>query len=402
MPILSLPTTPACAASRFGLVSNTQSFHSPLSGSVQTLERPGARWQAFYKLPPLKRAQAAQWQSFLTQLRGGAGRFYGFDPDARTPRGSASMQLTSGSNQLRNSMGAGAVVGIIGSGGAAPTHWSFSGANGLTRQVTAIGSDSGYDYIEVRFSDTPSSNFAFVNFETATQISTNEGEAWSGAFSYKLSGGSTSNIIAVQQRFEQCKADGTQTAAQYVNVGTLDASWRRASATRTISDTTPDSVRIRNGFFLSLTPGSAIDLTVRLAQPQLERGSSASAYIPTSGVARSRDSGARIDGSASVGTTLNTWNWTPGSTNILRVGDYVAFETAFGRALHLLTADASSDATGRAALSIEPPLRTAPADNTALILSNAACVMALVDDSVKWESDAQGIVQIEFAAEERF
>jgi hypothetical protein len=402
MTILTLPTTPAFKASRFGLMSNTQSFRSPLSGTVQTIERPGARWQAFYQLPPLNRAQAAPWQSFLTQLRGGAGRFYAYDPDARQARGSAAVSLTSGSNQLRNSVGAGAVVGIIGSGGAAPANWSFSSANGLTRQITALGSESGYDYIEVRFSGTPTSNFAFLNFETTTQIATFEGEVWSGSFFYKLSAGSTNNIIAVQQRFEQCQSNGTQTSAQYASVGTVDATWRRAVATRTITDTTPDSVRIRNGLFLSLTVGSAIDITLRIAQPQLERGSSATAYIPTTGSARSRGSGARVDGNASMGTTIPSWNWQPNVANVLRAGDYIAFETSTGRSLHLLTADASSDANGRAVLSIEPPLRTPPTDNTALITSSAACVMALVDESVRWESDAQGIVKIEFAAEERF
>jgi len=83
MTILSLPGSPAFASSQFGLVSNTQTFISPLSGQSQSIERPGARWRADYTLPPMKRAQAAAWQALLLQLRGGAGRFYGYDPDAR-------------------------------------------------------------------------------------------------------------------------------------------------------------------------------------------------------------------------------------------------------------------------------------------------------------------------------
>jgi hypothetical protein len=35
------------------------------------------------------RATAAAWQAFTAQCRGMAGRFYGFDPDAKTPRGTA-------------------------------------------------------------------------------------------------------------------------------------------------------------------------------------------------------------------------------------------------------------------------------------------------------------------------
>ena len=89
MPTLTMPAAPGFRASRFGLIANTQTFRSPLDGTVQTLELTGARWQVNYELPPMTRAQAAAWIAFLTDLLGSAGRLYGFDPDARAPRGSA-------------------------------------------------------------------------------------------------------------------------------------------------------------------------------------------------------------------------------------------------------------------------------------------------------------------------
>ncbi len=88
MPTLTMPSKPGFRASRFGLIANTQTFRSPLDGTVQTLELTGARWRASYGLPPMNRAQAAAWTAFLTGLMGSAGRFFGFDPDARTPLGS--------------------------------------------------------------------------------------------------------------------------------------------------------------------------------------------------------------------------------------------------------------------------------------------------------------------------
>jgi len=88
MPTLTMPAAPGFAASTFGLIANTQTFRSPLDGTVQTIELPGARWRASYRLPPMKRPQAAAWQAFLAALKGQAGRFFGFDPDARQPRGS--------------------------------------------------------------------------------------------------------------------------------------------------------------------------------------------------------------------------------------------------------------------------------------------------------------------------
>ena len=90
MAILTLPSNPGFADTRFGLVSNTQSdLTSPIKQSSQLLELPGARWRAHYSLPPMSRAQAAVWCAFLVALRGRAGRFYGYDPDARSARGTA-------------------------------------------------------------------------------------------------------------------------------------------------------------------------------------------------------------------------------------------------------------------------------------------------------------------------
>jgi hypothetical protein len=87
---------------------------------------------------------------------------------------------------------------------------------------------------------------------------------------------------------------------------------------------------------------------------------------------------------------------------VLKAGDYVAYDTSLGRTLHLVTQDASSDALGKAVLSVEPPLRTAPEDGAMLIVQQASCVMALVEASVMWEVDAQGVYKLSFSAEERF
>ncbi len=87
MPTLTMPATPGFRSVRFGLRANTQSFTSPLNRSVQTIELPGALWFASFELPLMTRAQAAQWQAFLVDLMGASGRFFGFDPDGRTPHG---------------------------------------------------------------------------------------------------------------------------------------------------------------------------------------------------------------------------------------------------------------------------------------------------------------------------
>jgi hypothetical protein len=204
MPILSMPPSPAFARSRFRLLSNTQTFVSPLDRSVQTLELPGARWAAEFTLPPMKRAQAAAWLAFLAQCRGGAGRFYAGDPDGRAPRG------------------------------------------------------------------------------------------------------------------------------------------------------------------------------VATGAPQ-------------------------VDGASQVGTNLATKGWTASVAGILKAGDYVAFDAGAGRELHIVAADAASDNAGKAVLAIEPPIRASPANNAALFVAAAACVMRLADDGqAAWDVDQLGVFGITFAAIESF
>ena len=89
MATLIMPPSPAnFMAARFKLRANTQVHTSPLDKSVQTVELTGARWSAEYELHPMERAQAAAWTAFLADLQGSAGRFFGFDPMAKTPRGS--------------------------------------------------------------------------------------------------------------------------------------------------------------------------------------------------------------------------------------------------------------------------------------------------------------------------
>lgn len=54
----------------------------------------------------MTRAEAAPWTAFLSDLRGGAGRFFGFDPAAKTPRGSGGgdSPLVKGGGQTGNSL----------------------------------------------------------------------------------------------------------------------------------------------------------------------------------------------------------------------------------------------------------------------------------------------------------
>ena len=87
--LLTMPASPGFRSAVVEIADNTTVHGSPLTRDEQLLQRAGALWSAQYALPPMERADAAAWVSFLTKLQGRVGTFYAFDPSATSPRGSA-------------------------------------------------------------------------------------------------------------------------------------------------------------------------------------------------------------------------------------------------------------------------------------------------------------------------
>jgi len=67
-----------------------------------------------------------------------------------------------------------------------------------------------------------------------------------------------------------------------------------------------------------------------------------------------------INGASQSGTALVCDGATANVNNYLRAGDYISFNNE----LHMVVVDANSDASGNVTLSIAPPIRKTPADNT--------------------------------------
>lgn len=86
---INMPASAKFASVRFSLISNTQSFSSPLTGATQTLDLPGSKWRASFNLPVQvgREDLTGEWQAFLVRLRGQSGRFKAYDPAKRIPRG---------------------------------------------------------------------------------------------------------------------------------------------------------------------------------------------------------------------------------------------------------------------------------------------------------------------------
>lgn len=201
MTVQTMPSSPGFRDAIFGLESNSQAFFSIFTKAARTTEYPGARWRGQFTLPPMRAAQAAQWQAFLVKLRGQAGRFYAGDPDYAVagPRGTA-------------------------------------GGTGL------------------------------------------------------------------------------------------------------------------------------------------------------------------VNGANQTGTALVTDGWTASQAALFRTGDYIAFDTASGRELKMITQDVASNGSGQATLVFEPPIRNSPADNAAIIKSNPTCIMMLEDPSISWSTDFLRMYGITFNA----
>lgn len=123
-----------------------------------------------------------------------------------------------------------------------------------------------------------------------------------------------------------------------------------------------------------------------------------------------------VTGAGQTGHALHTDGWTAGAGQLL-TGDYIAFETPSGwRELHKLTADMPSTGTslygsggygeglygyGEAILSVVPAIRESPADNAAVTINTAACVMRLIDDEqAAWDIDTAIVYGLRFSAEE--
>jgi len=144
MTIQTFPTLTRMAAPRsieWRIEANTQTFTSPLSGSVQTLELPGARWGVSFVFEDLPEADSVKLETFLAKMRGQAGRCYLYHFARPTPRGVATgTPLVKGANQTGNTLvtdgWSNSITGILLAG-------DFFGVNGELKQLVEDANSNG-------------------------------------------------------------------------------------------------------------------------------------------------------------------------------------------------------------------------------------------------------------------
>ena len=83
---------------------------------------------------------------------------------------------------------------------------------------------------------------------------------------------------------------------------------------------------------------------------------------------------------------------------VFKDGDYFSVNGEFKR----INADVTSNGSGVATLTFDPPLRNAPADNTPIVYAAPVCRMRLTDTQTgMWTSDHRKLQQISFSGVER-
>lgn len=97
---LALPTTTGIAKIRISANNVVGVSQSPFTSKQQVYKFSGQFWEAEISLPPMKRADAEYWISFLLKLNGSYGTFLLGDPNGATARGVATgAPLVKGASQ---------------------------------------------------------------------------------------------------------------------------------------------------------------------------------------------------------------------------------------------------------------------------------------------------------------
>jgi hypothetical protein len=92
---LTMPTSPSnFVTSEWRIIRTVAVSQSPFTYAQQVAKYTGSVWQTTVTLPPMNRADAGAWQSFLMQLNGRFGTFLLGDPDGKTIQGSATTVIS--------------------------------------------------------------------------------------------------------------------------------------------------------------------------------------------------------------------------------------------------------------------------------------------------------------------
>lgn len=108
----------------------------------------------------------------------------------------------------------------------------------------------------------------------------------------------------------------------------------------------------------------------------------------------------RVNGAGQTGEELVIDGCTANVTGWLKAGDYVQLGAAGTATLHKVLADVDTNASGQTTLSLWPHIRSAPADNATVVISNTVGRWRLSTNETAWSVNEMAIYGITFSAME--
>lgn len=107
-----------------------------------------------------------------------------------------------------------------------------------------------------------------------------------------------------------------------------------------------------------------------------------------------------VNGAGQTGNVLTIDGCTTSTTNYLKAGDYIQLGGGSSATLHKVLQAVNTNSSGQATLDIWPNIRTAPADNSTVVLTSTKGVFRLADNATEWSIDVATFYGISFAATE--
>lgn len=107
-----------------------------------------------------------------------------------------------------------------------------------------------------------------------------------------------------------------------------------------------------------------------------------------------------VNGGGQTGYELVTDGWTPDTTGILKAGDYFQLGTGSSSRLYKVLDDVDSDGSGNATFDIWPNLRSSPADNATITVSNPKSLFRLTTPAAEINVNQASIYGMTFGAVE--
>jgi hypothetical protein len=108
----------------------------------------------------------------------------------------------------------------------------------------------------------------------------------------------------------------------------------------------------------------------------------------------------RVNGASQTGEDLNIDGCTANVTGWLKAGDYIQLGSGATATLHKVLADVNTNASGEATLSLWPHIRSAPADNATVVVSDTVGRFRLASNESSWSVNEATIYGISFSARE--